>query len=246
VVVSFEGDCICFDWHEINIITKHAGSRIGSPVPVEEKEKIIRIFQAVAKFNYYLDIEGADAQHIQLHLQRMVMKSQDIEGKSRPVRMPEGNNLLEQEPAAIKIEKGETSGPLVLTISNSSKRDLYPHVIWFEGRTLAIDPWYIGQRGAGPKEVTAEVDIPLPAGGKCPVGYGDVPVQPWEFLLEDGHPDVGFFKVFLATFNTNVSSFAQASPFDESDKDRAVRMVKLTPIAWWATKKATILQSVNE
>jgi hypothetical protein len=68
----------------------------------------------------------------------MVMKSQDIEGKSRPVRMPEGNNLLEQEPAAIKIEKGETSGPLVLTISNSSKRDLYPHVIWFEGRTLAI------------------------------------------------------------------------------------------------------------
>jgi hypothetical protein len=120
------------------MITKHAGSRIGSPVPIEEKERIIRIFQAVAKFNYYLGIEGADAQHIQLHLQRMVVKSQDIEGKSMPVRWPEGNNLLEKESAAIEIEKDETFGPLVLTISNSSKRDLYPHVFWFEGRTLAI------------------------------------------------------------------------------------------------------------
>ena len=29
VVVSYEDDCICFNWHENNIIAKHAGSHIG-------------------------------------------------------------------------------------------------------------------------------------------------------------------------------------------------------------------------
>ena len=61
-----------------------------------------------------------------------------IEGESRGVRTPYGENLLEQEQAAIEIEKDKVFGPLVLTISNSSNRDLYPHVFWFEGRTLEI------------------------------------------------------------------------------------------------------------
>ena len=136
VVVSFTGHHMCFDWHKNNIITKHAGSRIGSPVPIEEKEKIIGIFQAISKFNFYLDMEGGDARDIQLHLQHMVIKH--IEGESRGVRTPYGKNLLEQEQAAIEIEKDKVFGPLVLTISNSSNRDLYPHVFWFEGRTLEI------------------------------------------------------------------------------------------------------------
>ena len=138
VVVSFEGDCVCFDWRENNIITKHAGSRIGSPVPIEETEKIVGIFQAAAKFHYYLNIEGDDARHIQLHLQHMVIKRQFIEGKLRDVRTPDGGNLLYQEPAVIEIEKDKAFGPLVLTISNSSNKDLHPHVFWFDGRTLEI------------------------------------------------------------------------------------------------------------
>jgi hypothetical protein len=138
VVVSFEGDCMCFDWHENNIITKHAGSRIGVPVPIKEKEKIIGIFQAVAKFNFYLNIEGTDARDIHLHLQHMAIKQQVIEGESRNVRTPDGENLLEQDQAAIEIEKGKVFGPLVLTISNSSAENLHLHVFWFEGRTLEI------------------------------------------------------------------------------------------------------------
>jgi hypothetical protein len=71
-------------------------------------------------------------------------------------------------------------------------------------------------------------------------------VAPWEFLIEDDHPDIGFFKVFLANFNSIVSSFAQGSPFDESDSDRKGRIVELAPVHWWATKKATIIQSVKK
>ncbi|KIM78728.1 hypothetical protein PILCRDRAFT_583059 [Piloderma croceum F 1598] len=249
VLVSFEGDSMCFDWHEKNVITTHAGSRIGSPVPIknkEDNETIRRVFQAVAKFNHYLHIEGADSRHIQLELHHMAIERQVIDGKPRAVRTPVGENLLNPEPAEIEIEEGKVLGPLVLTISNSSEKDLYLHVFWFDGRTLTIDPWYIGQRGAGLKEATASVDAPLRAGQKFPVGYGEVPVQPWEFLLEDGKPDIGFFKVFLATFNANVSSLAQASPFDtESDKERHGRRVKLAPVDWWATKMATVKQSVK-
>jgi hypothetical protein len=71
-------------------------------------------------------------------------------------------------------------------------------------------------------------------------------VAPWEFLIEDDRPDIGFFKVFLANFNTNVSFLVQRSPFDESDSDRKGRTVQLTPVDWWATKKATILQSIKK
>jgi hypothetical protein len=64
--------------------------------------------------------------------------------------------------------------------------------------------------------------------------------------LDDCKPDIGFFKVFLATFNANVSSLAQASPFDtESDNERYGRRVKLGSFDWWATKMATVKQSVK-
>lgn len=111
------------------------------------------------------------------------------------------------------------------------------------------DPWYTSQRGAG-LEATATVDAPLRAcqdpekPEKFPVGYGEVPVQPWEFLLEDGHPDVGFFKVFLATFNANISSLAQPSPFDKLDP-RHGRKMKVTPADWWGTQVSTIVQRVK-
>lgn len=137
-VVSFKDYYMCFDWCENNIISKYAGSRIGSPVLIEEKDKIIRIFQAIAKFNFYLNIEGAETGHIQLHLHHMVIKQQIIEGQLRNVRTPYGKDLLEQEQATIEIEKDKVFGPFVLTISNSSNVGLYPHVFWFEGRTLEI------------------------------------------------------------------------------------------------------------
>lgn len=139
VLVSFDGDCMCFDWHKDNIISKYAGPRIGSPVPIHDKATIIRVFQAVARFNYYLYLEGdPDTEFIQLSLQHMIVKTDKIDGKVRPVRTPIGNNLLEHEPAIIEIEKDKTVGPLVLTICNSSDKELYPNVLWFEGRTLAI------------------------------------------------------------------------------------------------------------
>jgi hypothetical protein len=77
----------------------------------------------------------------------------------------------------------------------------------------------------------------LPARGTCPIGYGNV---------EDGRPDIGFFKVFLANLNTSASSLAQGSPFNESDGDRLVKPLDVPSVNWWATKKATVLQSVKK
>ena len=78
----------------------------------------------------------------------------------------------------------------------------------------------------------SEKDMLLLACETYPIGYGNVPVALWEFIIEDGRPDIGFFKVFLANFNTSASSLAQGSPFNKSDGDRLVKPLDVPSVNW--------------
>jgi len=116
---------------------------------------------------------------------------------------------------------------------------------------MVLAPWYTGQHSAGSPEANVRIDAPLracqdnngsPQPGEFSVGYGEVPVSPWGFIY-GGSPStiLGFFKVFLTTFNADYTSLAQELPFDFRD-GRVGAFWTDVSVEWWTTRRATIVQ----
>jgi len=113
---------------------------------------------------------------------------------------------------------------------------------------MVLAPWYTSQHTAGYPGAKARVEAPLRAlktdddcfrPGEFPLGYGDVPVDPWGFSSDGSGIMVGFFKVFLTTFNADYAFLAQESPFD---RGVLIRTFDDGPVDWWTTRRATIVQ----
>ncbi|TFK60693.1 hypothetical protein BDN72DRAFT_965567 [Pluteus cervinus] len=108
-----------------------------------------------------------------------------------------------------------------LIIHNDSDTPLYPYVAFFDPGMLQIDFWYtpaIGGEAPGSNGGPAQVDFPLPAKSTLGIGYGESSTSPWTFEFAEGdNCDIGYFKIYLTTKNSDFSSVAQDTPFTAPD-----------------------------
>lgn len=131
---------ICFDWGDHNVITQQSTARIGRPICINNPEKMVQVFQAAARFHYYLYHGEDDARNEYINVAFYLLRTENVKihGMWIRRRTPSGKNLLEDGQAEIQLETDKAVGPFGLTVSNYTNRELFPQVFWFEGRDLTI------------------------------------------------------------------------------------------------------------
>lgn len=129
---------INFDWADPNFIAPPSNARIGQPIPVSNLDKIAQVFRVAARFRYYFYHGDNDLGQIHVALYPLETKRVKIGDRFVNKKTPNGENLLMNGQAEVRLKADKAIGPFGLTISNHTDQDLFPEVFWFECRSLAI------------------------------------------------------------------------------------------------------------
>jgi len=221
LVISFEDGFAHFSWGSKSVISSHEPKLpIGRPVPMSDKQMIIRIVRAAAHFHRYLQV-GEQNILLGLELHRLKEESKFIQNIPINTYVPSGQNLLDENHVArIVVVPRKPDGPFGVKISNFHRRDLCPHVFWFHSCSLKIESWYFNQDGTCHSLPAWTFDHGESLPGSCGIGYGENNVTPWAFRLYDNRDvDVDFCKVIATTAPVNLGPLAQVSPFDGIPRD---------------------------
>ncbi|KAF8988251.1 caspase domain-containing protein [Cyathus striatus] len=214
-------------------------------IDMTEHPVLRNVARAALHFSYHLNRTGDETRNVSMELMKLRAEhTRDYD----LVHKPDSINLLENDPVTIVVDETERFG---MKISNHSDIPLYPYLFYFDPSDFAIIEWFSPPFSGGH---TCIVDAPLPpynandangAKSSLTIGYGEGGAPPWQFLLRDGDTkDVGFFKLFLTTRATNLSSIAQDSPFDakSSRTGEYWEGSKALNTVGWATQMATVIQ----
>jgi len=139
--VSFEAENVRLCWGSRSVVTVHAEKfPIGDPIRFSQKDVIASVFQAAARFHNYLRIGEVEPEESPLKLEfwRLQRQWRRINGVAMPFWVPSDQDLLHEDFFKISLVPGTQEGPFGLNISNTSQIGLYPHVFWFDARTLEI------------------------------------------------------------------------------------------------------------
>ncbi|KAF8988246.1 caspase domain-containing protein [Cyathus striatus] len=180
------------------LITPHIGRNIPTrSIDMTEHSVLRNVARAALHFSYHLNRTGDETRNVSMELMKLRAEhTRDYD----LVHKPDSVNLLENDPVTIVVDETERFG---MKISNHSDIPLYPYLFYFDPSDFAIIEWF------SPPFVVVIRAFTLT------IGYGEGGAPPWQFLLRVGDTkDVGFFKLFLTTRATNLSSIAQDSPFD--------------------------------
>ncbi|TFK20631.1 hypothetical protein FA15DRAFT_116119 [Coprinopsis marcescibilis] len=238
LIFTIEGDKVCFDRND-TLAKPFLGSRFAYKVDVDDLETVYDIIRAWRHFNHHLSrTSPTDFPKVRMELYYLERDEYDVYS-------PIGENLIEREPAHLKVEEGNYVG---MTIYNESGDSLYPHLFYFDPNDLSIVKWKINAEGMGEGRYDRDsVDSPLPAHSVITVGHGEGEVGggPWEFIFDEGvDTDVGFFKLFLTASPANFESLAQDNPFDGASRsadEGDMSFERIDPNAW-GSKLATVIQ----
>lgn len=99
-----------------------------------------------------------------------------------------------------------------LTITNMSRRSLYPYVLYYD-----LEDYSIACLSAPPGRT---IRPPLAAGGEMPVGYGNSNTDPLQVVASSSGAQIqtGFFVLFVSSQWVDISHVEQASPFEEDEE----------------------------
>ncbi|KIM73856.1 hypothetical protein PILCRDRAFT_14925 [Piloderma croceum F 1598] len=116
-----------------------------------------------------------------------------------------------------------------LTVKNSSGRNLFPYLVYFDPSDYSIQSWYHPPAAAMTAPLAARKEGVI---SKLPIGYGsEAEAMAFEFTLPDGATsDVGFLKLFVSTTYVDMAVLEQSSPFIAT---RGLRRVIAPPLDLW-------------
>ncbi|KAJ7772870.1 caspase domain-containing protein [Mycena maculata] len=162
------------------------------------------VIGGVTHFNYFLD----RANEVSNLKGKFTLAVHRLLG-NYPQRTPDprvGNDGDMVMDGAVRFTS-EAGAKYGFTIRNTSNRDLFPHLFYFDPETYTIQHWY---SPGGPY-----VKSPLPRnGGTVTIGMGSE--HAFEFILSPGRVSrFGFLKLFVATCYIDLGWIQQElSPFD--------------------------------
>ncbi|KAF8607084.1 hypothetical protein BDV93DRAFT_519992 [Ceratobasidium sp. AG-I] len=101
-----------------------------------------------------------------------------------------------------------------LTITNKSKRSLFPYVLYYD-----LEDYSIACLSA---PASRTMRPPLTPGGEMPVGYGNSDTDPLTVVASTTGAEVqtGFFVLFVSSQWVDISHIEQGSPFGEAEGTR--------------------------
>lgn len=219
-----------------NILANQYGvKKLPHHVPATAKE-LAYVLRGVAHWNWHFNRAnpGPLSEKVHLNFYRLQVSGYDEDGIS--ILQSDGDNMNTTGVVEITPNK-DIFGVKIL---NTTKRDLYPYLFYFDVRDQSITPRNIGSIGTG--------QVPLPAGSALPIGYGASGDAPFSFNLQkDEIKDVGFLKVFLTTSPTDFGSLKLKSPFSDARGliPPSESMARIKKLELWTAVMITIVQSCS-
>ncbi|KAF9480651.1 hypothetical protein BDN70DRAFT_920403 [Pholiota conissans] len=213
ISIEDENRQLCFYVHDINV--NHYG--------------LYKLPHAISHYATETNLQGilrriAFYEH---HLRRVKTPS-NIDGKVsleflRVGKQPEagveqwayvGNILPNDLAIGGQINLVQDGSLYVIKLTNTTSRDLYPSLFYFDNCDYSIESLYEPPSPGG----HGDGDAPLKAGRSMVIGYGSEGVCPFVLEVDVRNPasaEIGFLKLFISTKHTDYSHIRQYSPFRE-------------------------------
>lgn len=183
------------------LITVHGLTRLQYPLP-RQIPLAASFLRAAAHYHRYLHrIQGTSGLLDDIKIEFTELAS-DGNGFCKPT----GDNMIGAGVVDIPVKEGVFYG---VKITNTSNKDLYPSVFFFNALDLSIDSVYECAAAR-----TGKVDSPLPAKGCLTIGYGSGGSEPFDFCLSQD-VEVSLLKFFIADRYVDMSHVAQRSAFEK-------------------------------
>ncbi|KAJ7918590.1 caspase domain-containing protein [Mycena leptocephala] len=190
------------DDDEISIEPRTSTVLAGQPKPrfaLSDPAHLPHAIDGVAHFSYFLDCanEADRLEGVELEMHRL----RDEYPRCTP-DMQVGN-MIKDGAVQVTSEVGAKYG---FTIRNTSDKDLFPYLFYFDPETYTIQNWY--------SPAAAGVEPPLPSEGMVTIGMGSE--RAFDFTLSSGElSNCGLLKLFVTSEYIDLGWIQQeSSPFD--------------------------------
>ncbi|TDL18811.1 hypothetical protein BD410DRAFT_842529 [Rickenella mellea] len=197
-------------------IATFAGHRIPHTIPIDDSDGILEVLRAANRFQRQLSTTSK----LPLVTMELLKLKRDYDfSEGSWVQTPIGTNLIDGDGNVdMPIDPNAAFG---VRIHNGTCLRLYPHLFYFDCSDFSIEHsfvnilysshWYVPPLGVDGRIV----DPPLLPNSNFAIGFGNDGAPPYGFFLPEGEKkDIGFFKLYLTTSPTDLSSISQQSAFE--------------------------------
>ncbi|TFY62831.1 hypothetical protein EVG20_g6557 [Dentipellis fragilis] len=232
VDIDLEGDRVVFNILD-SLATQYGLHRMPYTVR-PDADAVYPVITAAAHYYWHLrrTSEKKILQNkVKLEFMKVELSEDEYDDDLNPVVKPAGPDMNKANVVEIFVGDDAMYG---MRIVNTTGRDLYPSLFFFDNSDFSITPYYL------PATAGQIVDAPLRAKQSLTVGFGAGGSVPYSYFLRDGQDvDVGFLKLFLSTEQVDLAHLVQRSPFEEG-RGAQEAPKRSTPI--WDTILVSVVQ----
>ncbi|KAA1472307.1 hypothetical protein DENSPDRAFT_173021 [Dentipellis sp. KUC8613] len=232
VDIDIEGDRVVFNILD-SLATQFGLHRMPYTVR-PDADAVYPVITAAAHYYWHLrrTSEKKILQNkVKLEFMKVELSEEEYDDDLNPVVNPAGPDMNKANVVEIFVGDEAMYG---MRIVNTTGRDLYPSLFFFDNSDFSITPYYL------PGTAGQIVDPPLRAKQSLTIGFGAGGSVPYSYFLRDGQDvDVGFLKLFLSTEQVDLAHLVQRSPFEEGRGGQPAP-VRTTPI--WDTILVSVVQ----
>ena len=180
--------------------------KLNRVVSADSSDDISAVLHDVGHWNFHFT-RAPLSRTLDVSIEFHLLKQDNfvVDGTSQTAWKPDSAKTDMNVKGVIEIT-GNPDDKFGMIIVNNTSHHLYPHLCYFDVKSLVIRDYLISADGKG------EVDPPLLSKSRLAVGYGSSIVDGFRFdAVEEDEP--GFFKLILTTSPTSLKLSQAPSPF---------------------------------